>query len=740
MENNDNEENLLRSVALQNAQTILAARQRAEEELLQAKAALEKKTSELAHSLAMVRATLEATTDGILVTDNAGTVIDFNEKFVAFWRISPVILQQKLYRLLQDSMAAQCLDPYSFLAKEESIHSHSPTESVDILPLSDGRICERYSRLQVVDGASVGRVWTFRDVTQQRRVEFALREEGRILELLNKTGTAIASHLKLESLLQEITDAATELSGAKFGAFFHNSKGDGGEVLMLYTLSGASREAFEQLGHPRVTALFGPTFRGEPPIRSDDIVHDPRYGKWPPHHGMPPGHLPVRSYLAVPVVSRSGEVIGGLFFGHPEPGIFTERTERILVGIAAQAAVAVDNARLYEASQAAAAERSRLLDSERSARQLAEEQNRSKDDFLAMLGHELRNPLSAISAGVKVVQLVGPTSEKATNAYDIISRQTVHLNRIVDDLLDAARMLAGKISLQKQQIDLADAVKTCLAALETAGRTADHFIAVSLEQVLVDADPTRLEQIISNLLTNALRYTPSRGVISISVEVKAGEAVLTVSDNGIGMSASLIDRVFEPFVQGERSLDRSQGGLGIGLTLVRKLVELHGGSISLTSLGMGHGSTATVHLPMCAILASHTESTLSTLADKRRAKVLLIEDNPDAREMTSTMLQLSDYHVIQAENGMRGLELAAMYCPDVAVIDIGLPDLTGYEVAKRLRADIHSRDMRLIALTGYSGQEDVQRALDAGFDKHMAKPVNFSRLVSALELLTASSI
>jgi GAF domain-containing protein len=227
------------------------------------------------------------------------------------------------------------------------------------------------------------------DTLERMRSEAAQREESRLLEILNRTGANLASELDLEALVQQVTDAATELTGARFGAFFYNGRDDNGEAYLLYTLAGAPRAAFENFGHPRPTALFGLTFRGDPPIRLDDVLADPRYGQWGPHHGMPKGHLPVRSYLAVSVTSRSGEVIGGLFFGHPEPGVFTERSEHLAVGIAGQAAIAIDHARLYARSQQSAEERKVLLESERAARRDAEEASTVKDEFLATLSHEL---------------------------------------------------------------------------------------------------------------------------------------------------------------------------------------------------------------------------------------------------------------------------------------------------------------------------------------------------------------
>lgn len=734
MYDSDDELSQLRSAALQNAHSILVARQRAEADALEAKASLEKKAEELAHALATMRATLEATTDGILVTSHTGNVVDYNEKFMRFWHIQPDELASNRNLVLQQFMSSQCQDPDEFLKKEEDIYSTSPAESFDTIQLADGRICERYSRTQLVNENDVGRVWTFRDVTQQRRVEYALREESRVLEILNKSGTAIASRLDLESLVQQVTDAATEVSGAQFGAFFYNSTDENGEALSLYTLSGASRESFEGFGHPRATALFGPTFRGDPPIRSDDILLDPRYGKTPPHHGMPASHLPVRSYLAVPVISRSGEVIGGLIFGHPDPSVFTERTERIVVAIAAQAAIAIDNSRLYESAQADALERARLLDSERAARRVAEDQNRSKDAFIAMLGHELRNPLSAISAGISVIKLVGPSSDQALQAFEVIGRQSAHLGRLVDDLLDTARLLAGKIELKKQALDFSEAVESAMAAIRTTGKDESYTIDLSLEPIFITADPSRIEQIINNLISNSLKYTSPGGRISITLHEDLNDAVLTVTDTGDGMSDELLSRAFEPFEQGDRRPDRSQGGLGIGLTVIKQLVELHEGKVTLTSPGKGLGSTATVRIPKAFTAPSNAETNVDFHTPRTRTKILLIEDNEDARVMTALMLQLSDYEVIEAKNGTEGLALADSHCPEIGIVDIGLPDLTGYEVAKRLRVQNKTKKMRLIALTGYASGEDAQRALQSGFDVHLSKPLDFNQLAAAISL------
>ena len=378
----DTEEDLLRAAALENVKATLAARQRAEQ-------ALEQRTQELARSLSLVRATLESSADGIVVTDQ-GTITDFNNRYLEMWTVQRELVEKRDHGLVLELISAQFDDPRRFLDRVAEIYATSPPETFDVLELKDGRTFERFTKTQIVDRREVGRVWSFRDITARKHTEEALREETRILEILNETGTALASELDLQSLLQTVTDAATKLTGAQFGAFFYNSTDENGDAYMLYTLSGAPREAFQDFGHPRATPLFGPTFKGDAPIRLDDVLKDPRYGKMPPHHGMPRGHLPVRSYLAVPVISRSAEVIGGLFFGHAEPGRFTDRSERLVVAIAAQAAIAIDNARLYESERAARASAERLSD--------------MKDRFLANLSHELRTPLNAVLGWAQILR------------------------------------------------------------------------------------------------------------------------------------------------------------------------------------------------------------------------------------------------------------------------------------------------------------------------------------------------
>ena len=366
-------------------------------------------------------------------------------------------------------------------------------------------------------------------------------------------------------------------------------------------------------------------------------------------------------------------------------------------------------------------------------RREAERKSHAKDEFLAMLGHELRNPLSAISSAASLIGLPGAGSDSIGRAKQIIQRQSQHLSRIVDDLLDLSRAMSGKILLARQPLDVAALVGACLDTFRATGRTSHYTLGVHLAPGWVNGDPTRLEQIATNLIDNALKYTPSGGNIDIHVgaDDASGQIVLRVADSGVGIGAELLPHVFDVFVQGSITLDRAQGGLGIGLALVRRLVELHGGSVTATSDGASRGSVFEIRLPKGEPVAATPPPEVHSV-DAVPSTVLLIEDNEDGREMMATMLDAYGYAVQQAADGMQGLQMAMASVPDVALVDIGLPGIDGYEVARRLRANDSTRHLKLIALTGYGLAEDQKRVLEAGFDMHLVKPVDINLLLDAI--------
>jgi PAS domain S-box-containing protein len=743
----EGEQRLLQAVALQNASAILAARQRAEQDLRRAKEELEARTLELAHSLAMMRATLESTTDGILVTGELGAVTDFNERYLVMWGLSPDLVIARRHREIVDRVGPQLADRASFRAGIEAIDLTSPTETFDVLELADGRVFERHSRIQVLDGRDVGRVWSFRDVTEKRRADETLRDETRILELLNQTGALLASQLDLRTVVQAVTDAATALSGAKFGAFFYNVVGNDGEAYMLYTLSGARREDFELFGQPRATPLFAPTFRGEGPIRCVDVLADPRYGKTPPHHGMPAGHLAVRSYLAVPVVARSGEVIGGLFFGHPEPGVFTERSERIVAGVAAQAASAIDNARLYEGAQRAAEERRELLESERAARSQAERASAMKDEFLATLSHELRTPLNAILGWSQMLRLPTMNPADLRRGLETIERNARAQTQLIEDLLDMSRIASGKLHMNVQSMMPAVVVEAALETVRAAAEAKGIRLTSALDPAAgpIAADPNRLQQVVWNLLSNAIKFTEKRGRVTVRLQRAGSHVEICVDDTGIGIAPEFLPHVFDRFRQADASSTRTVGGLGLGLAIAKQLVELLGGSVRAASPGPGEGATFIVELPLMAVhfdpasvrgASDHhgAESQGLGRVDLSGVSVLVVDDEPDARDLVARVLVECGALVMTAGSAREALAAIERTRPHVLVSDVGMPNIDGYQLLRMVRELGLARGggVPAIALTAFARSEDRTRALRAGFLVHVTKPVEPAELVATV--------
>ena len=366
----------------------------------------------------------------------------------------------------------------------------------------------------------------------------------------------------------------------------------------------------------------------------------------------------------------------------------------------------------------------------RVARAEAEAASQAKDQFLAMLGHELRNPLGAISSAVSVLGQ-STTPEHTRRARSVIAHQTEHLTRLVGDLLDVTRGALGKIELVRSSIEVASAVRQCLMTLESTERLARHVVNVEAEPGWVQADEARIEQIVMNLLSNALKFTPHGGRIDVRVQREADEAVLQVADDGAGIAADLLPSVFDLFVQGGDGEPDHRSGLGVGLTLVRRLVELHGGRVEAASPGPGRGSVFTVRLPALVEPAQEDASAAKAPDAPRRQRVLIIEDNADNREMMRILLETSGNEIYEAPDGVSGVEMTIQLQPDIVLVDIGLPGIDGYEVARQIRAKLCDRS-RLIALSGYGQEKDRQRAFDAGFDDHLLKPVDPTRLLEIL--------
>ncbi len=1136
----EEEEKRLREVTSKSAKSIFLARQRAEEELRRTKQELEGKTAELARSLAMMRATFESTTDGILVTDGEGRVTDCNQKYADMWGLPSEVTGAQDHRQLIDACMRHFEDPDKFIGRVEEIYATSPPESYDLLELSDGRSLERFSKIQYVDGLHAGRVWTFRDVTETRRAERALRERVRLSALRAEVAGVLAESRDLQSILQKCSevlvrrlefafariwtldeaDAVLKLQ-ASAGLYTHrdgphsrvevgqfkigkiaaerkphltndvpndprvsdpewarregivafagypllvegrcvgvlaifsqhelsetvladlhpvadgfaqcierkraedslrerselwrvtlSSIGDAvittdtagrvtslngvamaltgwnepeaigapletvfqivneqsrlpvenpaerslregkivglanhtvliardgtehaiddsaapitdphgelcGVVLIFRDVSEQRRDEerlrqseaqFRQLAdaqpqivwtarpdgfidyynerwyeytgfarddygdgswkpilHPddvqrcldtyysainsgrpyqieyrfkdrrtggyrwflgrafparddngainrwfgsctdindtkhaeeatrfladasaalaeltdyqstlqRVASLAVPFFadwcavemrEGETSVSRLAVTHiDPTkvrlahelFRRYPPRpddsHGvmkvlrtgipewfesLPDAvleesaqdeehlqmirELGLKSYICVPLKSRSG-TLGAVSFVTAESGrVYSADDLRSAEDLAHRAVIAIENARLLATLK---------------------ESDQRKDEFLAILAHELRNPLAPMRSAVQILREVGPSIPTLEWARDVIDRQIDQMTRLVDDLLDVSRITRGKIELRKKHIALREVVEDAIDASRPLVSQFGHTLTIDLPRspVFLDADPARLAQVIQNLLNNAAKYMDHGGEIWLRAELEGNEVVITVKDTGIGLPDEMISRIFDMFTQVDGSSERSQGGLGIGLTLVQRMIAMHGGSIEARSEGPQKGSQFIVRLP--TVEKDLQPLPVSPTAGKRvqreiKHRILVVDDNKDAADSLAMFLQIKGHDVRTADDGLAAVQEAEAFQPGVILLDIGLPTMNGYKVAERIRQE-RGETVLLIALTGWGQQEDRQRSQEAGFDHHLTKPVDFDSLSRLLDV------
>jgi PAS domain S-box-containing protein len=604
-------------------------------------------------------------------------------------------------------------------------------------------------------GRLKGMLGVVQDITDRKLAVQTLREQREALSTINELGRVISAELDLHNVVQAVTDAATELTGARFGSFFYNVLNEQGESYMLYTLSGVPREAFAHFPMPRNTDIFAPTFAGEGTVRIGDVHKDPRYGNNSPYYGMPEGHLPVTSYLAVPVVSRSGDVLGGLFFGHPEEGVFTERHERIVEGMASQAAIAMDNARLYEAAQRGRAAAEHAAEENERLYRETQEANRLKDEFLAMLSHELRTPLTAILGWAHMLRTGQFDENSVGNAYETIERNARAQAQLIDDLLDVSRIITGKLRLDMRAVNPNNFIDSAVEAVRPGAESKGVRIRKILDTgvISVAGDPVRLQQVVWNLLSNAVKFTPRGGLVQVRLSRVNSHVEIAVSDTGQGIVPEFLPHVFDRFRQADQKITRQHGGLGLGLSIVRHLVELHGGTVRAESEGEGRGSTFTVTLPVAPVYME-TEAgervhpaareTLPNYECPDRLdglKVLVVDDERDTLEMLRIGLSNCGADVTTVSSAADALESVASSVPDVIISDIGMPDVDGYEFMRRIRALPAEGGGRVpsVALTAYARTEDRLHALRSGYQMHVPKPVELAELVAVTASLAQRS-
>ena len=566
------------------------------------------------------------------------------------------------------------------------------------------------------DGAVAEWVGVHTDITEERAAQDRLLEESRTLETLSKTGEALVAELDLERVVQTVTNAGVALTGAHFGAFFYNVQ-EAGETYMLYTLSGVERSAFENFPMPRATAVFRPTFQGEGVIRSDDIRKDPRYGKTGPYHGMPKGHLPVCSYLAAPVMSRSGEVIGGLFFGHPQAARFNERHERLMVGLAAQAAIAMENARLFQAVQRSnetleqrVAERTADLETAHDALRQAQKME-AIGQLTGGIAHDFNNLLQGVVGSLDLIRRRSHDSERVQRWADAGLKAAERGAKLTGQLLAFSRSQR----IEVEPLILRPLVENMRELLgRTLGPTVEIIVDLDDTDVPVLSDPTQLEMALLNLAINARDAMPDGGVLTIAAqrrdikddaELGDGEYMeLSVRDTGSGMPPEVMARAFDPFFT---TKDVGKG-TGLGLSQVYGIARQAGGGVRIESL-VDEGTIVRVLLRRTEATADAEPTPADTAAGAQNsmATVLVVDDDEDVRSFMTQALESLGYRVEEAADGPKALVLLEQFEPDVLVVDFAMPGMDGAEVARAGQA--RWPDLPVIFASGYAQTDAIEK-------------------------------
>jgi PAS domain S-box-containing protein len=575
-------------------------------------------------------------------------------------------------------------------------------------------------------GEGVRLVGVVMDITERKRAEDAMRRQSEQLGQLAEVATRFNAAHDVDSITAVVTEEARTLIRSHQAVTSFSIDQNWGQAINVVCLSEkyAAWRGYDE--KPDGTGIYALVCRTNKSMRltQAELEAHPNY-KWFGKHAQ--HHPPLRGWLAAPLVGRDGRNLGLIQLSDKYEGEFSEEDEAILVQLAQMASVAIEKGRLVQD----------LL-----------EADRRKDEFLATLAHELRNPLAPLRNGLQLMKLAqaNPGNKLSVDLVEqarlLMERQLGQMVRLVDDLLDVSRISRGKVILQKSRIALAMAIENALETSRSLIEAAGHELTLDLpsEPVFVDADETRLSQIFANLLNNAAKYTDPGGRIRVAVEREEREVIVSVEDNGVGIPAPMLARVFEMFTQVDRSLEKSQGGLGIGLTIVKRLIELHGGTIEARSEGHGLGSQFIVRLPVAQELPGRPEDNgdKDEIAVARRRRILVVDDNRDSAVSLAMMLEIMGNVTKTAHDGLEALDVAATFRPDVVLLDIGMPRLNGYDAARRIREQPWGREMVLVAQTGWGQEEDKRRSREAGFNFHMVKPLDPAALEKLLGELQQS--
>jgi PAS domain S-box-containing protein len=641
----EDETEQLRSTVLQTATSILQIRQRAEEEILRTNQVLEQRTRELAQAIVILRATLDSTTDAILVADEKGKITDFNERYIDMWKIPREVLERGIARDVRTLASQNFSDPQRFIARIEEIAATSQ-ESFDLLELKDGRIFERCSKILTVEEKSAGRVWSFRDVRERHLAEMTSR---RLAAIVASSDDAIIGK---------------DLNGVI------TSWNLGAERIFGYS-------ADEMIGRS-IMRLIPPDRQEEERKILSRIRRGKRIGHFETIRLAKDGRQLNVSITVSPIKDSTGRVVGA-------SKVARDITERKAAEEALSKAI--------EEAETANRERLHLLESEREARSQAEQANRMKDEFLAMLSHELRTPLNAVLGWANVLRLGKPQGEELKQGLDAIERNARVQAQIIEDLLDMSRIISGKCSLDMQRVDLPAVLNESIATLRDPAEAKGVGIQVLVDPFAgtISGDPNRLQQVFWNLLNNAIKFTPKDGKIHVRLERLNSYLEVSVIDTGEGIAPEFLPYVFDRFRQGDASTCRRHGGLGLGLAIVKQLVELHRGNVCAKSDGIGQGATFIVRLPLFAVYSEPekerprsgtppSENQLLPDVSLANVHVLVVDDEIDACGVVKRLLEMSGATVSIAGSASEAMERILAARPDVLVCDVGMPEEDGYSL------------------------------------------------------------
>ena len=818
----EDEEKKLRTTVLETANIVLQIRQRAEQEIRRANEILEQRTRALSRALVTMRATLESTTDAILVTDEL-KVTDFNEKYIEMWKVPRGILEGGNAREVRRFKSEHFVDPQGFLARIEEIIG-TGQDSFDLLELKDGRVLERHSKVLTVEGKNSGRVWSFRDVTERHLAEITARRLAAIVTssddaIIGKNLNGIVTSWNLgaerifgyaaeemigQSIMRLIPpdrqDEELEIltrirRGERFDHFetVRLAK-DGRQLNVSITVSpikdstghvvGASKVARDiterknavererQLlaetatANNKFRAFFeqGPLFAGIMALDGSIIeanrlsleacgyTREQVVGKrfWDCPWWRQSEALMQQIKLAV------AQTASGQIFEAEMPYFVADGSQRmvrlIVLPIKDEAGritfLAPTGSDITDLKRAES-QLDDLLQAERAARTAAERASLLKDEFLATLSHELRTPLNSILGWSQIMRNKSADSELIAQGLEVIERNARAQAEIIEDLLDMSRIISGKVRLNVERVNLSSIVQ---AAVETARPTAEtkglrlQTVIDPLNGVVVSGDGNRLQQVLWNLLSNAVKFTPSGGQIQVLLERINSHLEISVIDTGDGIAPEFLPYVFDRFRQGDASASRRHGGLGLGLSIVRQLVELHGGSVGVKSEGPGRGSTFTVSLPLTVVHRYPDPGTgrryprqpslgkMNVDVEIAGVRVLVVDDEMDARALLKRILEDFQAIVTVAESADEAIEFLQAGKFDVLVSDIGMPGEDGYSLIRRIRSlgAASGGDIPAIALTAYARGDDRIKAVAAGFQMHVAKPVEAIELVTMI--------